>query len=106
MASQEREESTFVACPICFDGIDLDDPTEICSTCTQKYHRNCILQWLKKWSHCPYCRANMNELRNLLRLPNQTMQQTAQNNAINNYDLMNDDETALEEDFGVTCPCS
>jgi hypothetical protein len=50
-------------CSICF--IPLYDHKTITMECGHKYHKKCIINWLKTKNVCPLC----NEQRNMIPLP-------------------------------------
>jgi len=45
-------------CSICFDGSKNDF---VMLECGHKFHKNCILEWLKNGSNCPLCRKSIKQ---------------------------------------------
>ncbi|XP_057820092.1 probable E3 ubiquitin-protein ligase RHY1A [Cryptomeria japonica] len=47
-----------VDCPICLDCFQLNQVI-IHLPCRHKFHPNCLIPWLEKNNHCPYCRTKV-----------------------------------------------
>lgn len=44
-------------CPICHDIIDQD--SLMITSCSHKYHKNCLSKWLSHKRNCPVCRHDL-----------------------------------------------
>ena len=48
------QNENYITCPICLDKIH--QKNEVVLECTHKFHRKCILNWLRRNPSCPICR--------------------------------------------------
>ena len=48
-------------CLICLDEY-VNNDNVIYLPCFHIFHKNCIIQWIKKHANCPLCKININEI--------------------------------------------
>lgn len=46
-------------CSICMEGIGVEQEHAVIKDCGHRYHKNCILDWLKQSPNCPICRITV-----------------------------------------------
>ncbi|ERN01540.1 hypothetical protein AMTRI_Chr03g148480 [Amborella trichopoda] len=55
---RERIEMEKEVCGVCLDELESGEGlTRL--PCSHSYHSHCLLPWLSRSSHCPYCRAHV-----------------------------------------------
>ena len=56
-AQETYNEQIVIECGICRTEMDCNDKSEsLALHCGHEFHTDCVSEWLKKKSECPYCR--------------------------------------------------